>query len=205
MKALHKTCVTTLEKGKTDRTVTARISTISVDRDGDVMLPSGIDTREFEKNPVVLFGHDSNSIPIGKATSITKGSKDVVAQVAFAKRPEAHPAALEWVPDTIHDLFKQKILNAFSVGFTIDDAREAGTKDVERFGEGVRRIISRWKLLEFSVVPIPANQDALALAVSKGFCPDSGYTFQELSSHTGFLDVGQRMLEVAPPRMLEVG
>jgi ribosomal protein L11 len=33
----------------------------------------------------------------------------------------------------------------------------------------VRRVYSKWKLLEVSVVSVPANQDALITAVQKGY------------------------------------
>jgi HK97 family phage prohead protease len=169
-----------LEVQDGERAVIARITTASVDRDGDVVLPSGADTRDFLENPVVLFGHDSSRVPVGKAVSMKRTPNDIKAKVEFAKRPDTHPDAVEWVPDTVLALFQQKVLRAFSIGFTIDDARDAGEKDLERFGKGARRIITRWKLLEFSVVPIPANQEALATAVSKGIVTAGMWTYDEL-------------------------
>ena len=186
-----------------ERSITARISTAAVDRDGDVMLPSGIDMSDYRKNPVVLFGHDAGSLPIGKAAWMKKTPNEVVAKTVLAKRPDEHPAAAEWVPDTIYSLFKQEILRAFSVGFTIEDAREADRKDVARFGENVRRIISKWKLLEFSVVPIPANQDALAMAVSKGMVQRDSWTLNEM----GYAEWGEpsgQGVAIKMPRPLSV-
>lgn len=156
------------------REVVARISTIAVDREGDVMLPSGIDYKTFMSNPVVLMAHDSyGSLPLGSVPrgGIQKDPSGVTAKVQFAKRPESLPDEAEWMPDTVFEMFQQKVLRAFSVGFTIKDAREAVEADARRFGEGVKRVITKWNLLEFSVVPIPCNQEALALAVSKGFDP----------------------------------
>ena len=61
----------TLEtSGAGERSVVARISTIDIDRDGDVMMPGGIRTEEFRQNPGVLFGPDSGAIPTGKAGGI---------------------------------------------------------------------------------------------------------------------------------------
>jgi HK97 family phage prohead protease len=170
---------TILKADRAERTVVARISTTSVDREGDVLLPSGADLTDFNKNPVVLFGHNAGGMPIGKAENITRQRDALLAEVKFAERPETHPDGAEWVPDTVHELFKQGILRAFSVGFTIPEggARPANEKDLARFGEKARRIVSAWKLLEFSVVPIPANQDALALAVSKGWLTRDSQVF----------------------------
>jgi hypothetical protein len=77
------------------------------------------------------------------------------------------PANIEWVPDTLLDLFRADAPLAFSVGFRIKNARQPSKRDRARYGETVQRVITDWELLEFSVVPIPANQDALAVAVSK--------------------------------------
>ena len=40
---------------QSERTVIARISSNAVDRDGDVMIPGGLNAREFNKNPVVRY------------------------------------------------------------------------------------------------------------------------------------------------------
>jgi HK97 family phage prohead protease len=159
-----------LEAKQGDRTVVARITTTSVDRDGDVLIPGGMDASSYKQNPVVLFAHDAGSFPIGKAPKITRTSDDVTARVEFAKRPPEHPITEEWAADTVLSLFQQGILNAFSVGFRVKDGgiRKAESKDISRFGDGVRQVITDWELVELSVVPVPANQDALAVAVSKG-------------------------------------
>jgi HK97 family phage prohead protease len=154
-------------KADEPRTVVARISTTAVDRDGDVVLPSGLKLQEYRKNPVVLLNHDNGSLPIGKALSVQRDRDTVVAKVQFAERPAEHPEGAEWVPDTILSLFKQKVLRAFSVGFMPLDMRDANEKDRKKFGDHVRRVITDWNLLEFSVVPVPANQDALAVQVAK--------------------------------------
>lgn len=195
----RKTCTTKID-GSGERTLEAAISTISVDRDGDVLLPSGVRTDEFRSNPVVLLGHDAGSLPIGKATSIRRTPNAVMAEMQFAERPAAHPDAAEWVPDTVYDLFRQGVLNAFSVGFTIDKARQATRKDMLRFGERVRRVVTRWNLLEFSVVTIPANQDALVTAVKQGDLRQDSYIFEALpdAERTFRVEPRKLVLETAP-------
>ena len=98
---LRKILDTKLSARQGERAVIAKISTISVDRDGDVMLPSGAQLDDYNKNPVVLFGHDAGRIPIGKAVAIQTRSRDIVAKVVFADRPPQHPESQEWVPDTV--------------------------------------------------------------------------------------------------------
>jgi len=166
------------------RMVEARISTTSVDRDGDVMLPSGAELSNYLKNPVVMFAHDGGKLPVGAVPSggIKRQTDGLTAKVRFAERPESLPNEAEWTPDVIFDLFRQEILRAFSVGFTIQDAREPNKRDIMRFGEKVQRVINRWELLEISVVPLPANQDALAVAVSKGMMDIDGWTCRALTT-----------------------
>jgi HK97 family phage prohead protease len=170
-----------------ERSVLAMISTTAVDSDGDVLLPSGVDLQDFNKNPVVLFGHDQRQIPVGKASRIQKKAQGILAKVQFAERPPSLPDVQEWPPDTLFDLFKQGILRAFSVGFTVPrgGSRKATRKDADRFGEMVERVITKWRLKEFSVVPVPANQDALAVAVSKGCIPNA-WVLHELEGPEDF-------------------
>lgn len=163
----YKTLDTQLKADPGERSVIARISTIDVDRVGDVMLPSGLMDSDYLKNPVVLMQHRADLPPIGRATAIVRGSKAIKAKVHFPARPEVIRSTDAWPPDEALGYFQAGLLNAFSVGFTIEDARPATQKDIDRFGEGARQIITRWNLHEFSAVSVPANQNALAEAVSK--------------------------------------
>jgi hypothetical protein len=153
------------------RSLVGDISTTSIDRDGDVVLPSGIDLDNFWKNPQVLFGHDASKMGIGtvKRGDITKTPVSIVAKAALFPRPPSLPSNVEWQPDTILDLAKMGAPLGLSIGFRIKPggARIADERDAKRFGDGVQRIISKWELLEFSVVTIPANQDAMVTAVAK--------------------------------------
>ena len=155
-----------------DRAVQARISVAVADRDGDVVMADGCDWSDYQKNPVVMLGHDYWSLPVGKCAGLARDTEAITAKTVFASRPTDYPADKEWIPDTLLSLFKQRVLSAFSVGFMPMQMREATARDREAYGEQCRRIISKWKLLEYSVVPIPANQDAVALAVSKGLNRD---------------------------------
>ena len=166
---IRKTLETKLTAEPGERAVVARISTSDVDRDGDVILPSGIDTTDFNKNPVVLMQHRADMPPIGRAVQIQTSSKHVKAKVIFPERPAMLGPLAGWPPDEALAYYQSGLLNAFSIGFVIepDGARHASTKDIANHGDGCKRVITRWKLLEFSAVSVPANQNALAMAVSK--------------------------------------
>lgn len=148
-----------------DRSVIASISSISVDRDGDVLIPQGCDATDFLKSPTVFFNHDYN-LPVGKCTAIKRSPDHLEATTIFAQKPENHSG--DWLPDTLLSLFQQGVIHGFSVGFAPLEGRKPTAKDKQLFGDQVNHVYSKWKLLEYSVAPLPANQDALALAVSKG-------------------------------------
>ncbi len=160
----------TVEDG--ERAVMFRASANVVDRDGEVLLPMGCDVSEFEKNPVLCMQHSYYNLPVGRIEAFKKDAVDVLAKAIFAMRPENHPGDEEWVPDTLFSLYQQRVLNAFSVGFIPMEVRQPTKKDIENYGDACKRVISKWKLLEISVVTLPANQEAVALAVSKGLSRD---------------------------------
>lgn len=175
-----------------ERTVTAKISTAAVDRDGEVLIPQGCNSKDYEKNPVVMLGHDYYKLPIGKCLAIRRKDDSIEAKIQFAKRPEDHPAEKEWEPDTIFSLFKDGVMNAFSVGFVPIEQRPANTKDKGMFGDACQRVYSKWSLLEVSAVPIPANQEAVAMAVSKGLNRDTA------TQLFGAFDIGTGEVEAEP-------
>jgi len=130
------------------------ISTEEVDRMGDVIRVNGWQTAAFEKNPIALFSHD-NSLPIGVWKNIRVEGKKLVGTLKLAK-----PGTSELI-DTIRSLIDQRILRAVSVGFQPLEA-------TPRKGGGWDFIKSA--LHEISVVSVPAN--ASALAVAKAMKPE---------------------------------
>jgi len=61
--------------------------TDSLATDGAVILPRGVDSTDFEKNPVVLYKHSLDlSAPstIGRAIALEKGEREILSEVQFA-------------------------------------------------------------------------------------------------------------------------
>lgn len=139
------------------RTLTFVISTPSVDRMGDTIAVEGWKLDQFRKNPVVLWAHDSGSLPVAKASKVWIESGRLMATAEFT------PSGMARFNDTVFDMLKAGFLNATSVGFaplkyafTDDPQRRYGIDFLEQ------------ELLEFSVVPVPANAEALVQARSAG-------------------------------------
>ena len=146
---------------------TETITTNAIDRDGEVVIPAGMNSREYERNPVLLYAHDTAK-PIGKMLGMRRNDDTIAADFALAPRPETHEG--EWLPDTVAALMRFGALRGVSIGFAPQPGgmRVASKADTERYGTGVKRVFSKWTLFEVSVVAIPANQEALISAVEKG-------------------------------------
>lgn len=135
VKALSKINVKEV-KGEGDFEVIA--TTEGVDRDGEVILIKGWDFTNFMKNPVLLFGHDYWSWPIGAVTELIPDGDKVIARGVFARTEEGQKA---------RQLYEDGILKTVSVGFI----------PKERNGN----VITKAELLELSFVPVPSNPDAV--------------------------------------------
>ena len=136
-----------------ERSVTAYISTKGRDRMDEVLEPAGVRTDKYLKNPIVLFAHDYQSPPIGKALWLKTNTKGIISKVQFANTEFANE---------IFNLYKDGFMKAFSVGFIPEEWEDGDGK------KSPSRTYKKWELLEYSAVPVPANGDALTLAMQKG-------------------------------------
>jgi len=156
----------TLDEGS--RTVLAVISSDSVDRDAEVVSPKGMHKKTYSANPIVLFNHDKSSLPIGKALWIKSDIDDsgrgvIKAKYKITDKTEQGRA--------VFDLMKEGILTSHSLSFLSNHSSKPTTKEINERPElqQAKMIHRDWELLEFSVVTVPANPDAVALAISKGY------------------------------------
>lgn len=147
--------------------VDAVISTESIDRDGEVLIAQGMDSSEYDANPVVFYNHDYGQ-PVGKVTNLRRGRDKVEATIKFAKRPDDFQGS--YFPEFVESLVEQGIVKGISVGFVPKPGgvRKASKKDRDSYGDEVQQVYSKWKLLEVSIAPLPANGRALVSAVRKG-------------------------------------
>ena len=150
--------VETLDLG--ERRVQFTISREVVDRDGDILRASGVDLTNYYKNMVFLSFHNTRDFPLGKTEKVWVEGDRVKAIVYFptieelSTNPEQASEKAKLVDFCFH-CYKTGMLNAVSVGFIPLEWTE--TKDGYD--------ITKWELLEFSAVAVPANQDAIAEAV----------------------------------------
>jgi len=146
----------------------AKLTTESIDRDGEVLIPQGMNAKDFETNPVLFWNHDYAQ-PVGKVLTLKRHNGYVTGALQFAKRPKDYQG--EFFPSFAEALVRQGIVKGVSVGFVPEEngMRNATRGDKAKYGKHVKRVFNRWKLLEVSLAPLPANQEALIEdAVGKG-------------------------------------
>lgn len=138
-------------------TVTVIASAPTEDRMDDIVeAPWQLD--RFKANPVIQWAHRYDIPPVGRATSVTVEDGMLMATIEFDE-DESNPLGR-----TVASQMRRGFLNAVSVGFAPGEAidRRSFPEDDPRHGE--RGMVFRGsELLEISVVPIPANPEALAL------------------------------------------
>jgi HK97 family phage prohead protease len=140
--------------GLPERTLRFRITTSTRDRDGDTLAANGWELAAYRRNPVVMYGHSYRDLPIGRTIEIVADSKGLTATAEFTDR-DLNPFGF-----TCYQMAANGFLRAASVGFR---PLEHTYNDVER---GID--YARQELLEWSVVPIPANAEALLAASAAG-------------------------------------
>jgi HK97 family phage prohead protease len=129
----------------------------SVDRMGDTIDPNGWDLTAYKRSPVVLFAHDSSAPPIGRTVSVWSDGTRLLGDIEFAP-PEIYEFA-----ETIYRLIVGGYLRSGSVGFQPIEY-EWADDDERPYGINFKR----QELCEFSIVPVPANVNALTEARAKG-------------------------------------
>jgi len=127
--------------------------TEQVARDGMVLDADGLNTRAFEKNPVVLWSHGTDprrgDEPVGRAFNIREGGDGMLADVEFAEDDFAQ---------RIEQKVRNGFINAVSVGWR--------TEDIDRSGDAPT--VTRSDMTEFSFVAVPADTDALVKERKQG-------------------------------------
>lgn len=177
------------------RTITHKISTEKKDRGGDIVRVDGIDTKDYKKNPVVLYSHDywsKDPLPvIGKNVGFIIEGKKLFAKTQFLNPDEVSPK----LRDLINDLWylnKNKLMG-WSIGFIPTDIEDI--KDKEGHWEGYD--FKESDLLEYSNVIIPMNQEAVNNAFQKGMvskeCVEGMACFIEKQELPG--DVATKQIE----------
>lgn len=148
------------EKGTAAFVMSAEIE----DRDRDIVVQAGLDTKNFDANPIALFAHNS-SLMIGKWSDLIKNL------TGRPKRTEGTLNLALGVPkaDETSVLLKSDTLRACSIGFMPKEIERRDVPDDQKgdyYYPGY--MIHSAELFECSVCSVPANPMALAKAAAQG-------------------------------------
>lgn len=146
-----------------DGLITSIISTATPDRCNDVMLPGGVNLKNFYGNPVVLWMHNDTIPAIARNVGIQANAQGLIAKTYFNQVTQ--------LSKDLYQLYKNGDMFAFSVGFipTEWEDEEIGSEendygDIQITTPVTQRVYKKWEMLEYSLVNIPMNPEAVALS-----------------------------------------
>lgn len=126
-------------------TSTFILSDESLNSYGFVVQTAGIDTAQFERNPVMLYMHDRESGVVGRWENIRKEGARLMADAVFDESTE------------LGAKIKKQVANGFlrCVSIGIDNVTQEDLNNVQT--------VTKCRLIEASIVDIPSNANAVKL------------------------------------------
>lgn len=170
-----------------ERTMVAYASTRHMDRDYEIVMPSGMLLGSFQKAPHLLWNHKWSEPPIGHDAFIGSDGLGLAARSHFATTSFA---------EDIWTLVKGKHLRTSSIGFitleyidqynpkfgpTVDLMRQRWPEFEKEQADNLRGIHLRAVLMEHSIVSVPANPEALVIAISEKSLDVAAKTLDEFN------------------------
>ena len=131
------------------------INTSAVNSYGSRVITAGLDTTQYEKNPVLLWMHrryGDNCMPIGRIANLRRDGDRLIGTPEF----------------DMDDDFAKKVANKWEKGFlnmcsASVEILETSVDPVDLVPGQTRATVTHGKLLEVSIVDIGSNDDALKL------------------------------------------
>ncbi len=139
------------------RSFTITVSTSDVDRFGDVVVQEKLDTENFDKNPVILWSHQMQNLPIGRCEQHWTEKDGSVTKTRMRIKMADHEFAAQ-----VFDLVRDGFLKSASIGFLPRETEEI-PQDKDRkhelFHTPTKFLES--ELIETSLCNVPANASCL--------------------------------------------
>lgn len=155
------------------------LSNGNIDRDFDIVNPDGWDLSEFRKNPVVLWSHEMDELPVAKSLAEYVENGQLIGKCQFANRELSERSYM------IGQMYKHGYLNAVSCGFR---ATEYSFAEEPNRPLGVN--FEKQILWEYSCCTVPANPDALIKAKAAGIDTSAALKMaEETLSGSGLIDL----------------
>lgn len=141
------------------RLVQGIITTMTVDNDGEVVVPKGLDTTYFPNQVKTVYMFHDYDRPIGKCAKLDVRKSGIYAQTYITTTG---------MGDEVLTMLNEGVINGFSIGFRTVKYGEPTDREKAEFGDECHTVHREGKLFEYSITPMPCNPDALVSMVSKG-------------------------------------
>lgn len=128
-----------------------------VDRVLERLDPAGCDLENYTKNPILLANHSYNIYEAVGCVPTLEVKDDGLHFEGWVGDPQL--GELTECQNTARSLISQGILQTVSVGFIPKGIEEAQYDDKGNMIQGA--IITKWELLEISLIPVPCNADSI--------------------------------------------
>lgn len=135
-----------------ERECSGIITNSEMDLSRDVVLPEGVNYKNF-LGPVFL-NHDPSK-QIGFSPRLRRSANGIVAKILIAEE------GIDKEIDKLWYFVKKGWCKGLSIGFIPMETRLPTKQDFKNFGKDIMRVISKCRLVEFSITPIPDNQSAI--------------------------------------------
>lgn len=154
-----------------------KLSVQTPDRSNDIVAVAGIKLNNYMENPVVLFNHQQELLPIGTGDDLEVQGDVLFGEVTFHEATQ--------LSKDVATLVEQGVLRAVSIGFLpLKVETYPITEEMRKTGSyypytNTVRVIQESELIEFSIVAVPANQEALITMGFDNLIDKSGATINK--------------------------
>ena len=150
-----------------ERAEVSILTSRSVDKSAEVVLPEGLELESYRKSAIVLWNHDKDR-PIASCGWIKLHKDHIRAKTIYPERPQ--DVETNWFTDEVWAMTKSSppILRCKSIGFLpLVPLRDASPEELQAHPEWEGAgVWEKTLLLEYSCVYSGCNEDALVVAVN---------------------------------------
>lgn len=143
----------------------------------EVLRMVGCKLDRYRSNPVFLDTHNGSTIQnvLGSASDVSVEGRELIARMRFS---ESGKGALAW------DLVREGHVKAVSVGYRVnpEKVRRLRAGETSDGAEGPCSVAYEWELYEISLVPVPADERALARGEAEVSSGESTYTLGTITA-----------------------
>lgn len=153
----------TMEYDPQSRTDVSTITSRSIDSQGDIVIPEGLNwDRFYENGSPVNYQH--SSLRVGHALWIKPKGDKIIAKTAYDRAPKDWNSSKPWVSDLVFEAVCKGILSGKSITLLPEEEREPTEEEAKL---GVKNVITKGTVEEFSVCKMPVNPDAIVEEIQK--------------------------------------